>query len=338
MRHYQQYVEFANFVCHFGNAPMLDYLNEIVIPAFTEGNRVRMYGRSQYLLIDTSLNKIFDADGISTLAITGKFVLNTEIRRDQVLIDGKIVSSTRKMPSAPSSLFVLELSSHKLMYTKEVSGAPGLSAFRTTIESFLKHQRANYIDKLYKENEEKRQKDKTLQKITKKSLFEAIPAPNLEIVELPGNKNLEKFIDKFKKLKEFSIKVVRPNQDVNNSGLFNSVEHAREEVDAESTTVTHRNSNGLNKEKSIDQIRPALDGNAHISLIGVASDDKILRGSNDELSVKEPIDVKTPSENNFSKMYQAFLRVISNGILKTNDVENSFSNQEKLKKLELEIE
>lgn len=338
MRNYQQYVEFANFVCHFGNSPMLDYLEEIVIPAFTEGKRIRMYGRSQYLLIDTTLTKVVSADGVSTPAITGKFVLNTNIHRDQILVDGKILASTMEMPSAPSSLFVLELSTHKLMYTKEVSGAPGLSAFRTTIESFLKMQRNNYIDKILKENKEKIEQGKSIKRITKKSLSEAIPTPNLEIVELPGNKNLEKFIEKFKKLKEFSIKVVKPNQDVNNSGLFNSVENAREEVDAESTTVIHRNPNGLNKNKSIDQIKPALDGNAHIKLSGIANDDKILRGSNDELSVKEPIDVKTPSKSNFSKMYQAFLRVLSLGLLKTNDVKNSNENQLKLQKMELEIE
>ena len=30
-------VRYANFVCHFGESELLDYLDEIVVPAFTSG-------------------------------------------------------------------------------------------------------------------------------------------------------------------------------------------------------------------------------------------------------------------------------------------------------------
>jgi hypothetical protein len=52
MREYKQNIEFFNFTCHFGDKVLLDYFDEIVKPAFTEGNRVRHYGKSRYLLLD----------------------------------------------------------------------------------------------------------------------------------------------------------------------------------------------------------------------------------------------------------------------------------------------
>ena len=40
-------VRYANFVCHFGESELLDYLDEIVVPAFTSGG-VRTFKDGTY--------------------------------------------------------------------------------------------------------------------------------------------------------------------------------------------------------------------------------------------------------------------------------------------------
>lgn len=336
MRKYRQVVEFANFICHFDNKVLLDYLHEIILPAFLTGKRLRMYGGSKYLLLNVELVDLESSkDEKKVPALVGKFVLDTELRRDQILVDGKLVPSTEQLASAPSSMFVLLLENHKLIYTKEVSGAPGLSAFRTTIELLLRLQRSQYVNELYLANKAARESNSKITRITKKSLFESIPAPTVEIIPLAGSKNLEEFVSQFKLLKEVSIKVVRPNAEINNDGLFNTVETARAQVNADATSLVHRNPDGLNKTQSIKQIAPAMDGNAIITLRGIGVNDAKLAGSNDEISVREPIDISPDVKRGTAKMYAAFKRLVGVKILKLGQVVISKINKTKLESLEL---
>jgi hypothetical protein len=52
-------IEFANFLCRFGaDKVLLDYLEEIILPAFIDDTLIRTYGRenpSEYLFYETSV-------------------------------------------------------------------------------------------------------------------------------------------------------------------------------------------------------------------------------------------------------------------------------------------
>lgn len=335
MRKYNQVVEFANFICHFGNDVLLDYLNEIVLPAFLNGTRTRTYGNSKYLLLDVKLVNLKSNLELSaqTPALVGRFVMDTELQRDQILIDGKIIQDTQKLKSAPSSLFVLSLDNHKLIYSRQVSGAPGLPAFRTTVELILKRRWNEYINELLDQNKAARELDTKTPKITKRSLIDSIQAPALEIVPLAGSQNLTKFVNQFKILKEINIKVVRPNAELNNDGLFNTVEEARSQVNADTTSLIHRNSAGLNKTQSIIQIAPAMQGNALVTLRGTGSTDAKLVGTNEEMSVKEPIDVPSSVSKGSLAMFNTFNKLIYQKVLQIGKVINSEKNLAKLESL-----
>jgi hypothetical protein len=335
MRKYHQVVEFANFICHFGNDVLLDYLNEIVLPAFLNGRRTRMYGNSKYLLLDVKVvNLKSDLEpSAQTPAIIGRFVMDTELQRDQILVDGKIVHDTQKIKSAPSSLFVLLLDNHKLIYSKQVSGAPGLSAFRTTAELILKWRWREYINELSDQNKAAREVDAKIPKITKRALFESIQAPHLEIVPLAGSRNLTNLVSQFKILKEINIKVVRPNAELNNDGLFNTVEEARSQVNADATNLIHRNSEGLNKAQSIKQIAPAMQGNALVTLRGTGQTDAKLVGTNEEMSVKEPMVVPPSVSKGSLAMFNTFKKLIYQKVLQVGKVINSERNLAKLESL-----
>lgn len=335
MRKYHQVVEFANFICHFGNEVLLDYLNEIVLPAFLNGRRTRMYGSSKYLLLDVKLvNLESDLEpGVQTPALVGRFVMDTELQRDQILVDGKIVQDKQKIKSAPSSLFVLLLDNHKLIYSKQVSGAPGLSAFRTTAELILKWRWREYINELSDNNKTARELDINIPKITKRALVESIQAPHLEIVPLAGSRNLKKLVHQFKILKEINIKIVRPNAELNNDGLFNTVEEARSQVNADATNLIHRNSGGLDKAQSIKQIAPAMQGNALVTLRGTGPTDAKLVGTNEEMSVKEPMDVPPSISKGSVAMFKKFKKLIYQKVLEVGTVINSQKNIAKLESL-----
>ena len=335
MRKYRQVVEFANFICHFGNDELLDYLNEIVLPAFLEGQRVRMWGGSKYLFLDVKLVNLKShwEPGALTPALVGRFVLDTELQRDQILVGNKIVADTQKLQSAPSSLFVLLLDNHKLIYSKQVSGAPGLSAFRTTAEMMLKWRWTAYINEIVEKNKTDREADAEIPRITKRALVESIQAPRLEIVPLAGHQNLNDLVNQFKLLKEISIKVVRPNAEINNDGLFDTVEAARSQVNADATSLIHRNSDGLNKAQSIKQIAPAMQGNAVVTLRGTGPTDAKLTGTNEEMSVKEPMDVPPSVQRGAAVMFDTFKRLLSQKILRVGRIVNSRKNLAKLESL-----
>lgn len=335
MRKYCQVVEFTNFICHFGNDVLLEYLNEIVLPAFLNTSLIRKYGNTQYLLLDVKLVNLKSDRGSEeyTPALIGKFVMDTELQRNQILVDGKIVPDRRKIKSSPSSLFVLLLDNHKLIYSKQVPGAPGLFAFRTTIELFLKICRREYINELVNANKTARILDPKISKIAKSALADSIQSPNLEIVPIANKRNLTSLVNQFKILKEINVKVVRPNSELNNDGLYDTVDDARSQVNADTTSLIHRNSGGLNKDETIKQLVPAMQGNASVTLRGIGLSDARLVGTNEEISVKEPMDVPADVFEGALVMFNTFIKLIRRKVLLVGNVINSDENIAKIENL-----
>ena len=88
------------------------------------------------------------------MAITGKFIKNTIISREQFENDkGEIVIDPKGLASAPSSLFVLMLNSHRLLFVHETKDAPNIHNLKSTIISFLRSELNKYSSSL--EEEEK---------------------------------------------------------------------------------------------------------------------------------------------------------------------------------------
>lgn len=67
----QHSAAFANFICRFGDKVLLDYAEQIVIPAFTKDTYVRSYGkRTHYHFYEVELLNMAEdgADPIIVLA------------------------------------------------------------------------------------------------------------------------------------------------------------------------------------------------------------------------------------------------------------------------------
>ena len=121
-------VHYANFVCHFGELELLDYLNEIVIPAFVLRRGERRFKDGRYFFDAVEIVNLSSDTSMQELAICGRFVKDMIVRSEQRwdTVAGTLVTEARKLETAPSAVFVLLLASHKLIYLLETTSAPGL--------------------------------------------------------------------------------------------------------------------------------------------------------------------------------------------------------------------
>lgn len=127
-------LEMGNFVCKFGKANLIDYFEEIVLPAFSDKNLSRKYGQTSYFFEKV---KLVTVDG--RVLLVGRIIKDMVLEREQVYEEGKgLLAEADELRSSPSSVFVLILDVHRLLYVKETRYAPSLENFKSTVESFLK--------------------------------------------------------------------------------------------------------------------------------------------------------------------------------------------------------
>lgn len=298
-------VHFANFICHVGDAELADALSEIVIPAF-DIHKVRAFRDIRYLLHEVVVTNLTISNGNEVPAIIGRLVKDMVVRSEQQLDakTGQLLKANQQMHTSPSSLFVLLLDSHKLIYCNETANAPGLDAFKSTITSFLSQARKDMIRKLHDEvqdagdgisalnarflhkcSPEEMSKSETieaLKKPTLKLLRELIPEPNLEVVPLSNDETLREFIKRFKILDYATVRLLRRNSEIDNDEFFEQVRNKGDNAGADVSTVTYKNKNGLTKEHVVSQLESALTGNAEVQLSGKDEGDVRIRGTNEE--------------------------------------------------------
>src|SRR4051794_13492940 len=132
-----QMMQVANFICKFGSKNLLDYLNDVVIPSFTDITLRREHGEAKYFFHKVQLINL-DANVSRPDAVIGYFVKDTKLRRTQRYVpDHGLIRDTAQLQSSPSAFFMLILNNHKLLYIDETSYTPDLSSMRATINLFL---------------------------------------------------------------------------------------------------------------------------------------------------------------------------------------------------------
>lgn len=312
MARFQQHLNIANFICKFGEQKvLLDFGTEIVIPAFTE-NLTRKYADTSYFFHQVEIVDLGN-DGRDEIAIAGRFVKQTKIARDQVFADGNLVKDHRELDSAPASFFALLLSNHKLLYVRENSGAPSLATFGSTVESFLRVKHKKWVDAEYERRNEGEQK------VTKKSILDSVPPPELNILELSSEVSIREFVKKFRTLNSVEVRLVNTNHELDNSPLFGDLREVKEAVGADRLTVKTEKSGekGLLKDKVSRLVaKPAEDGNSVITLRGVDQAGDKLNGNNSEFKLSIP--VKTlPSRvtKALHVMFEAYVKQQDAGIV-----------------------
>jgi hypothetical protein len=284
---------FANFICRFNDKVLLDYAEQIVIPAFTKDTYIRSYGkRTHYHFYEVELLNMAEDGADPIIVLAGRFIKDTELTRTQIF-DARegLVQDEQSMRSAPSAFFVLILNNHRLIYFPETPHAPDLNAFKATAQNFLRKQHKEFVEGLYASTREDEQPP------SKKSLYEANPAPHLEVIHLAGRSDIAHFLKRFETLKKINFRVVKPNDDINAGEILGQVRELSDALKSTNTKVTASSSEGLDIEAAIEAVTEAsASGNQDVSVSGVDTNGNDLSGNNEKFKISAEIDNIPPTK------------------------------------------
>jgi len=234
------------------------------------------------------------------------------------------------MESSPSSIFVLVLNNHKLIFFPETGFAPTISAFKSTAQFYINQQHKNFINERYEnlkiESENSTKRDRSKSRVTKKSLWEKYPRSNLEVVPIPSELSLNDFIKRYQKLNSITIKVLRTNSEINNSKLLQSVRKNGAKLGAASGSIGYSgDKDGLDKSEAAKQLSEmALDGNSDVRLSGLDLNGNRLIGNNDEFKLKVAVDnISSNIDEAAPELYGAMNDEIESANLQFAENENS---------------
>jgi len=323
-------LEFGNFHCRFGDSKkLIDLADEIVIPAFQNRKNVRSYGKTKHLFIDTEILFLEPGDP-PTIGIGGRYVKDTTLEREQILdlTTGKLKSDHRSMESSPSSLFVLILNTHRLIFYKETKQAPGMPSFAMTAEKIINLQRKTYLGKLYKNKKQL----KELGVKRKHELALLFPPAKIEIVPLGSEESFSKFLGEFKKITSVEVRMVNTNDEIDPEALFEQLERQKDLLGSKRSRLIHSNAQGLEMSEAEAQFAPiAQRGNTEVKISGTDLKGDALKGNNEEFRLRIPIvkisqDVKAAAKVMFGK-YQ---EVVDSGLIAVPEVAAKVKNILKL--------
>lgn len=311
-------LEFGNYTLRFGDEVLLDYYDEIVFPSFLEMNHVRKIGdKSEFFFIDTECVVLDDTVEPPILGIKGRLIKNTILTREQIFDGEDIIEDHDELETAPSSFFLLILNTHRLILCKEVSDAPTIQNFQSTSQNFLNQEYVKYISYLYDSAKEARQNNPELERITKRSLREAIQPPKLRISTLTDEQSLEDFVSSFRKINNISIKLLPTNQEeIDNDSFWEALDETGEEMDSNNTTVRFSNpDSGLRPAAVLDQLTSATKlANSGIKLSGYDADGDILKGNNENfVLLSELADLSKNTSEAANESYERFVELVEDG-------------------------
>lgn len=262
-------LEFANFVCRFGDAAVLaDQLDTVVLPAFTNPYE-RNYRNTSVFLHGVEILNPSDNRHI----VAGRIIKDTILVRRTLFNrkTGELVEDPETLRSSPSAFFVLVLESHRLFYVRESAGAPSLDQFRSTMQRFLTNA---YLD--YQAN--------TVDKKTNE-----LPEPVLDIVPVLSVSSLKTLIQRFDRIEHLRVHLAEVNNQTDNSTFIRKLRSSKKSLNAKKTSVDYRSSDGLDKEQVSKEINAIKDGTGSAVIEGKDKNGVKLRADQKNLSVQVPI-------------------------------------------------
>lgn len=275
-------IEIGNLVVKFGlDLNLLDLLAEVVAPAFFDAELRRTYSETSYLFYKPEFLEI-DNEPV----IAGRLVKDTVLERQQLLVDGELEAASGTLPSSPSSLFVLLLGCHRLLFVREHRGSPSMDNFRTTLSKFLKIRHRAFLEAKAKvPDPETREKPKM------KDLIAMYPYPSVDLTPLGSNESIHSFLQKFKRIETVTAHLLETNNELDNELMFKSLRASQTRMKSRRTSLHYENKkHGLNSAETEQQLTElSKQGNHAMRVTGVDPNGEKLEGNNDNFKVKIPV-------------------------------------------------
>ncbi|MDP9514798.1 hypothetical protein [Pseudomonas protegens] len=303
----QRPIEMGNLVCKFGSKNLLDYFDTVVYPAFFDEKLVRRYSDTSYFF-----NKVEIITVEGRVLLVGRFIKDTLLKREQIYSQSKgLIEDHEELQSSPSAIFVLVLDVHRLIYLKEVSHAPSLDSFKTTVESFIKVKHKEFIDRLADESKE------AGERITKKQLMIDHFPPTLDLIPLTSARSVEEFVRQYEVLSSVTYKFSDRNDEQDNEGFFRAIQKQKDEVGSKTTTVKHSNTQGLDKDTVIGEVQAATaQGTQKVVMVGKDSSGTTVKGDNRDFQLKTTVEVNSHTPARIArKMFSKFLQLVGDGLI-----------------------
>jgi hypothetical protein len=304
-------IEFANVLCHFGtDKVLLDYLDEIVLPAFTDDKLIRPRGKenpTRYHFYEVEVEVLDKNSSPPMIGISGQFVKDVRLTRTQIYDANEgLVEDTQSMASSPSSYFLFLVNNHQLVYLPKTPHAPSVGEFASTLSSFIKRKHVAFVNALYDEAKAGEEP------VTKRSLWQQHPAPSIDIVPLATTESVENFIKRFSLLKVIQFKLLKPNPTVSAQDAFTGMQDILAELHAKSGQVVTKSDTGMDKVAAIRVVAQAsAAGTNEIKLQGSAPDGATLSGSNDDFKIRVPIETMPATQKGaVERMLGAFISTV----------------------------
>lgn len=292
---YKKKLEFANYTCKFGEElNLLDLFEEVVWPSFSGREYIRTIKGCEYFFLDTFLLKLNDSDQKEPIiSIAGKLVKNAKLKREQIYRVGQgIIEDRDELETAPTALFVLILNNHRLLYLKEVAGAPDIEAFRSTSQTFLNECHRKFIKRIHEASKVGEENPESA-RITKREMIEKYPFPELRVTTLTDPTSLETYIEQFERIEELTIKLLPTNnEDINMDGFWKSLSNTRFRMGSKYASTRFANkTDGLEKTEVYNQSETASRlANSDIKINGQDHDGGTLKGSNHDFQLTVELD------------------------------------------------
>ena len=309
------YLSFGNLTCRFGDvAVMMDFAQEIVLPALFNEQYERRHGLTTYFFRNVGLADIaVDGAEENQLTIYGRIIKNTVLTRTQVYSrEEGLVADEGSLESAPSAFFALDLNNHKLMFLPETPFAPTMPNFASTLQSFVRRETDSYV----------RAQHTALQVSGQSKSFrelrETYPPADVVVTPLAGEANVADFIATFSLLERVEFKFLSTNAEIQQDDNFRRIRAMKDGVQATTTRLVHENKKGLNKVAVTEEAAAAaVGGNQKVLLKGLGEDGAVLKGNNDDLKLQ--VAMTDAPESLFSRavaVVRSYANQVTSGRLK----------------------
>lgn len=314
-------IEFGNYTLKFGiKDVLLDHFDNIVFPSFLEMKYTRkLKGKGEYFFLDTKLIILNDDEKEPVIGLSGRIVKNTMLHRDQIFSDGDLVDDEKSLETAPSSSFLLILNNHRLLFCREMTGAPTLQNFQSTSDCFLQWSYRDYINKVHDDSKQAKKENSDNKITTKISLRTLIPRPLLRITPLADKQNLDEFIGRFSHIHRLSIKLLPTNrEEIDNDDFWSDLGRRRDLMNSSSTRVDFSNPKaGLDSDSVLNQARSATSlGNSEVKLKGMDNQGDTIRGNNDDFSLTVDLeDLPKDTVTAANLIYKHFKTLVVSGVI-----------------------
>ncbi|MBY7968212.1 hypothetical protein KW445_01035 [Vibrio fluvialis] len=315
-------LEFGNYTLTFGtDKVLLDLYDQVVLPSFLEMKFKRKLRVGEYFFLDTEVVKLSDDGAEETVVgICGRIVKNTKLRRQQIFSDGSLVEDHDELETAPSSTFLLILNNHRLVFSKDVPGGPTIFNFMSTSQYFLRLAHKEFITKSFEEAKALRVADPSLKRVTKKSLLEQYPEPELRITPLPDKQSLEAFIRRFENIERLSIKLLTTNKDViDNDEFWAELDKRKDDMGSKQAKLEFRNEkDGLDAQRVLAETKAATAmGNSEIKFKGYSQNGDRIDGDNNDFDLSMEVEELPKEPKNAAVVqFKSFMHLAATGAIK----------------------